>query len=92
MLNVAFDAAGLRRQGTFPHPPGTLGRLIYVGCVDADLIGLSVNEVLERANRAIAGQGLPPGVSFSDLVDALTRVNEGFVDCRGNGGGCFRLP
>jgi hypothetical protein len=76
-INVSFDAAGVTNN---TYPAGTLGTLIYVENVDADLIGLSVNEVLALANTAISGGGTPPNVTVSDLSDALAILNQNFVD------------
>jgi hypothetical protein len=95
-LNVAFDAAGLglctlTGSCNFPNLPGTLGTLVYVGCVDADLIGLSVNQVVALANTAISGGGTPTGVTISNLNQALTVLNQEFVDCD-TYIGCLALP
>ncbi len=92
-LNVAVDDAGLRRDGaTPPSPAGTLGTLLYVaGCVDPDLVGLSVNQVIALSNIAISGGGTPAGVTISDLNEALSVLNENFVDCDTNNG-CLAFP
>ena len=91
-INVAMDDAGIR---TDAYPPGTLGQLIYVdGCVNVNLVGLSVNEVIAMANDAIQGCNddlLPAGVTVSNLSDALAVLNENFVDCDTNLG-CLALP
>ena len=88
-INVAVDDCGLR---TTAFPAGTLGTLVYkTGCVVPALVGKSVNQVIALANTAISGGGLPAGVSFSDLNDALTVLNENFVDCVTNKG-CLELP
>jgi len=93
-LNVGFSAAG------FFDGDGQLGDLVYVKCVDDDLIGLSVSEVIDLADVLISGQagdGLDldgdgkDDVSFSDLSDALTALNENFHECSGNNG-CLDLP
>ena len=86
--NVAFDAAGITSNN---FPPGTLGKLVYTDCVGADLVGLSVNDVLALANIAISGGGTPAGVTISDLSDALSVLNEEFVDCE-IAVGCLALP
>lgn len=96
-LNVGFDEAGIGKctlSGTcdFAHAPGTLGTLIYGSCVATPLQGLSVNDVIALANTAISGGGLPPGVSISDLNDALSALNEEFVDCDTVATGCLTLP
>jgi hypothetical protein len=66
--------------------PGGLGDLVYVdGCVHDDLVGLTVNEVIAMANCVIGADcgscGVPADVTISDLSDALTTLNENFVDC-----------
>ena len=91
-LNVAFDLAGIGKLTPQRTPPPYLGDLVYVaGCVDDDLVGLSVNQVLALANTAISGGGTPAGVTISDLSDALATLNENFVDCDTNLG-CLALP
>lgn len=91
-LNVAVDDSGLRRDGASqPCSAGTLGTLLYVaGCVDDDLVGLSVNQLIALANTAISGGGTPAGVTIGDLSDALAVLNENFVDCDTNLG-CLTL-
>ncbi len=66
--------------------------LVYAdGCVDDDLVGLSVNDVIALANTAISGGGTPAGVTIGDLSDALAVLNENFVDCDTDGG-CLEQP
>jgi hypothetical protein len=98
-LNVAFDAAGYGKCDIDPgidcsgkYPDGTLGTLVYGGCVATNLQGKTVNEVIALANTAISGQGLPTGVTFSDLNDALSKLNEEFVDCDTVATGCLTVP
>ena len=97
-LNVAFDAAGIGKctltgDCDFGFPPGTLGTLVYAaGCVDDELVGLSVNDVIALANTAISGEGLPAGVTIGDLSDALALLNEEFADCDTVATGCLELP
>jgi hypothetical protein len=90
-LNVEFDAAGFRKSGA--PGAGVLGTLLYLeDCeVDTDLVGLSVNEVLDLANTAISGGGTPAGVTIDDLNEALSVLNENFVDCDTDEG-CLTLP
>ena len=96
-LNVAFDAAGIGKctltgDCDFCCAPGSLGTLVYAdGCVDDDLVGLSVNDVIALANTAISGGGTPAGVTIADLSDALAVLNENFVDCDTDGG-CLQQP
>ena len=85
-INVAFSASAETCPGR-DFPVG-LGDLTYkAGCVDANLVGLSVNEVIAIANGVISGCSSPPaGVTISDLSDALATLNENFVDCDANNG------
>lgn len=69
-LNVAYDAAG--KIGTNPD---NLGDLVIV---QGPLAGKTVNELLSLANLALGGQSTP--YTFSELNDAVTKVNENFVD------------
>lgn len=55
--------------------------LFLDGCVDDELVGLSVAEVLELADQAVATGTLPADVDFSDLSDALDVLNNNFDDC-----------
>ena len=61
------------------------------GCVDDDLVGLSVKQVIALANTAISGGGTPAGVAIGNFSDALAVLNENFVDCDTNLG-CLALP
>lgn len=90
-MNVRFDEIGARKDGEDqPFDPGTLGTLTFnEGCVAADLVGSSVNDVIAMADCAIQRSGIqlpefcgvPSGVTLSDLSDALAATNENFVDC-----------
>jgi hypothetical protein len=96
-LNVTYDAAGIGKctllgSCSFPHPPGTLGSLVYGSCVAPALQGLDVNTVIALSNVAISGGGTPAGVTISDLSDALAALNEEFVDCNVVATGCLTLP
>ena len=42
----------------------------------------TVSDLLALANRALAGQSLPTGVSLTNISDALAAINEGFDECR----------
>ena len=75
-LNVAFDDAGITSS---TYDPGTLGQLTFrPGYVADSLVGLTVNEVIDLANRALSGEDV--GIPISDLNDALSTFNESFVD------------
>jgi len=101
-LNVAFDDAGVglcTLTGSCDDDivPGMLGDLVFAdGCVADGLVGQSVDQVIAWANCAISGQdlgscGVPAGVGIADLSDALTKLNEAYVDCGGEGS-CLELP
>jgi hypothetical protein len=66
-LNVDFSAAGLTRQG--------LGTLTIVS---GELAGKTVNQVLAIANAALGGGSLPSGLTYSELNDIVSKVNENF--------------
>ena len=93
-LNVNFDAGGafdnVKNQLAMK-----LGDLVFVGGVDSDLLGESVNDVIALTDKAISGEIAEPfdvdgdlvgDVSFSDLVTALTVVNENFDNGNSNNG------
>jgi len=61
-------------------------------CVTANLVGYTVGELLGLANKAIAGNGLPSGVSFSQLSSALTSLNQEYDGCASAGTNCFSSP
>jgi hypothetical protein len=42
----------------------------------------TVSDLLALANRALAGQSLPQGVSLSDINSAVDAINTGFDQCR----------
>lgn len=90
-INVAFSASAETCPGR--DFPAGLGDLVYnAGCVDADLVGLSVNQVIAISNGVISGCSAPPaGVTISDLNDALSVLNENFVDCDTDEG-CLDSP
>jgi cysteine-rich repeat protein len=66
--------------------PG-LAQLHYLnGCVNPLLDGLTVAQVIALADDAVAGNGLPAGVSLSDLTTALDVLNQNFDNCTVNQG------
>ncbi len=73
-LNVGFNDAGVLGD------QGVLGDLVYVANVNPGLMGLTVRDVLCLASDGLAGDSLPGGLGLSHLVEALTRLNEGFND------------
>jgi hypothetical protein len=102
-LNVGFDDNGLGKctldnSCDFSSAPGTLRTLVYQDdCgVDDGLVGEDVDQVIAWSNCAISGEtlancGVPAGVTISDLSDALSLLNEEFVDCD-TAEGCLGLP
>jgi hypothetical protein len=86
-LNVGFDAAGAF-DAIKDLDGAKLGDLVFVANVHAKLLGLTVSEVILLADNAISGVAAMPldvdgdaigDVSFSDLANALDRVNNEFV-------------
>jgi hypothetical protein len=69
---------------------GSPAQYVFVGCVKTALIGTSVASVIEMADEAMSSGSAPPGLSFSDLSDALTVFNENYDECRN--GGCLAPP
>jgi hypothetical protein len=67
---------------------GGLAQLHFLpgGCVNPTLEGLTVAQVITLADQAVAGLGLPAGVGFDDLNEALTAVNQNFDGCTVNVG------
>ena len=59
--------------------PG-FGNLVLVN-TGTVLDGLTVSGVLAVINHALAGDGLPQGMSFSDLNALATNLNESFDSC-----------
>jgi hypothetical protein len=99
-LNVAFDDAGAL-DDCKGRDDLRLGDLVLVDCVDADLLGFTVRELIELADAAISGAlgsgpfdldgDTHPDVSISDISDALDAVNNNFVDGTTDNG-CLGLP
>jgi hypothetical protein len=97
-LNVGFDDAGAL-DGCKGREELFLGDLIFVDCVDADLIGMSVRDLIELADAVISGAlGAGPydldgdgndDVTVSDLSDALDKFNSNFNG--GENNGCLGL-
>jgi hypothetical protein len=54
-------------------------------------IGLTVNEVIALANLAI-GDCVEAAFTYSELSDALSLLNEEFVDCTTVATGCLNFP
>ena len=71
-LNIGFNRAGVIGAG-----PNNFGSLIYTKEGDS-LSGRTVSQVLEAANGALAGQGLPAGYTFSGLAIVVERLNMSF--------------
>jgi hypothetical protein len=97
MLNLGFDALGIglcTLTGTcdFQYPPGTLGSLIFGDCVEEELEGLTVLEIVELANTVISGEDAPDDLKPGDLKDALEELNEAFEDCKPGDSDCLMTP
>lgn len=99
-LNVAFDDAGLFDDKKC-RDDVKLGDLELVGCVDEDLIGWTVRDLIALADGAISLElGAGPfdidgdgkaDVTLFEICDALEVVNENFKDCIDDNG-CLGLP
>jgi hypothetical protein len=84
--------------------PGGLGDLVFVGgceivddegntiTVPSCVNGLSLNDVLAQANRAISACPDVGDCSLGDLKDALDALNNNFVDCDTNQGCLVAAP
>jgi hypothetical protein len=75
ICNIAFNTAGLTSGS-----PNDFGSLIYAEPGDS-LSGKTVSQILEIANRALAGLGLPAGYDFSSLAALVNDLNLSFHDC-----------
>jgi hypothetical protein len=60
---------------------GTPSSLVFVDCVVTELNGLTVAQVIDLADAAVASGKLPAGVGFSDLADALDALNNNYDEC-----------
>jgi hypothetical protein len=76
-LNIGFNAAGV-----LAGAQNNLGSLVYLKMdVDEPLSGLSLVQILDVANQALAGNGLPDDVTFESLASFIEFVNSSFVNC-----------
>jgi hypothetical protein len=73
-LNIGFNSSGALGIG-----PNNFGSLIYTNSGDS-LSGLTVSQILDIANRALAGLGLPAGYDFSSLNGLINNLNVAFHD------------
>lgn len=71
--------------GTVP-----LGYTLSAACVPASVAGWTVGSLIATSQTAVDSGTLPAGVSFSDLNEGLTAVNEGFDECVDDG--CVVAP
>jgi hypothetical protein len=98
-LSVGFDDAGV-----FDSMKGQtllkVGDLIFSNCVASALIGESVRDVIELADKAISGEIVEPfdvdgdlvgDINFDDLNTALTQFNQNFDNGTVNMG-CLEQP
>jgi len=98
-LNVGFDDAGFL-DSCKERDELLLGDLVFADCVDDDLIGMSVRDLIDHADKVISGAlGSGPfdidgdgddDVTISDISDALTKFNENFEN--GGNAGCLAIP
>jgi hypothetical protein len=99
-LNVGFDDAGIL-DDLKCLTSVKLGDLLLASCVDEDLVGWTVRDLIDLADLAISGALGPgpfdldgdgaPDVTLDDLCDALHAVNVNFEDCVVDLG-CLELP
>jgi len=77
-----------------------VGDLVYSDCVAAPLLGMSVRDVIDLADKAISGEILEPfdvdgdtvgDISFGDLNTALDKFNGNFDNGTVNQG-CLKQP
>ena len=71
-LNAGFNTAGVLGMG-----PNNFAAIVYTAAGDA-LSGLSVTQILDSANRALADGSLPSGYTFSSLAGLLAEINTSF--------------
>jgi hypothetical protein len=76
-LNVIFDDDGVF-DAMKSDPSKKLRDLIYVSCVDNDLDGMTVGEILDIGNAVISGVILPIGLDHMDISGALDVLNMNF--------------
>jgi hypothetical protein len=76
-INVAFDDAGVF-DDTKSDDSILLGDLVFVGCADDDLIGLTVRDVISLADRAISGE-------FGSCTDGGGCQDDDIIDVSGDG-------
>jgi hypothetical protein len=48
--------------------------------IPESLVGLTVQELLDLANQALAGEDISP-VTIGNIYDGVTNINEGFDEC-----------
>ncbi len=98
-LNVGFDDGGIY-DGSKCRIDLKIGDLVFIGCVDEDLIGWTVRDLLDLCDAAISCElGKGPfdidgdkiaDVTCDDLADALAAFNENFRACAVDNG-CLGL-
>jgi hypothetical protein len=86
-LNVGFDDAGV--FDAVKNSDGKLGDLVFIQATNPKLLGFTVNEIIELADKAISGELAEPidvdndmvgDVSLSDLSGMLDGLNNNFDD------------
>lgn len=76
-LNIGFNAAGV-----LAGAQNNFGSLVYLKMdVFEPLSGFSVSQILNIANQALAGNGLPSGETFESLATFLEFLNSSFAGC-----------
>ncbi|HSU56564.1 MAG TPA: immunoglobulin domain-containing protein, partial [Candidatus Dormibacteraeota bacterium] len=72
-LNIGFNSAGVLGVG-----PNNFGSLIYSNGSADSLDGRPISKILDAANGALAGSGLPAGYDFNALASLLSNLNLAF--------------
>jgi hypothetical protein len=83
-LNVDFSCAGIFDSlGLLPDVGCYSGLEIPDGCIYGVTYfeGMTVGEFLAFADLAVCGEPLPPGVSYSDINETATCMNELWHEC-----------
>jgi len=77
-LNVDFSAAGITEGSS-----GPLGSVV-LNLPGSPLDGMTIDQILAAANKALGGGSLPGGMTFSDLNNIVDKLNNAFDNCAAN--------
>jgi len=76
-LNIAFQGS------SSSMPQGLSNGVIYVKAGDS-LSGKTIAEILQIANDALGGHGLPEGYTYNSLKNLVENINNAFTDATPN--------